>query len=68
MTACNTQHLNLSFKELLQQFYDAAEDEYRQSLADEVFAIDREPSPRVNEIANQLFKVRLATQGVTDAK
>lgn len=67
----NTQHLDNSFKYLLQQFYDTTVDDCNQQRIAESMRLQYEPSLKIDEVADQLyrlFQTRLSTQGVINAQ
>ena len=59
MTACNTQHLDLPFKELLHQFYSTTIADCKRQLEDTTSA-DADNTAYKLRLA---FESRLATQG-----
>lgn len=67
----NTQHLDNSFKYLLQQFYDTTVDDCNQQLIAESMGLQCESSLKIDEVANQLyqlFQTRLSIQGAINAQ
>lgn len=67
----NTQHLDNSFKHLLQQFYDTTVDDCNQQRIAESMGLQHESSPKIDEVANQLyrlFQTRLSIQGAINVQ
>ena len=50
----NTQHLDNSFKQLLQQFYDTAIEDYKENSLRTQLGQPTIHSPRIDEVGNQL--------------
>ena len=62
----NTQHLDNSFKQLLQQFYDTAIEDYKENSLRTQLDQPTAHSPKIDEVGNQLyqlFQTRLSIQG-----
>ena len=67
----NTQHLDNSFKQLLQQFYDTAIEDYKENSLRTQLGQPTTHSLRIDEVGNQLyqlFQTRLSIQGATNAE
>ena len=65
----NTQHLDNSFKQLLQQFYDTAIEDYKENSLRIQLGQPITHSTKIDEVGNQLyqlFQTRLAIQGATN--